>query len=97
MRLAAVTAPAASHGASYACGMGKLRAAFLVLAVVTLAACSSGSTSTANVAACKTAMTKNYEYGLAHPSAAPATRPAACKGIPDATLQKLAAEIMASG
>lgn len=75
--------------------MGRL-CAVLVLAVLTLAACSSSSTSTADVAACKAAMAKDYAYGLAHPDAPPAGRPAACKGVPDATLQKLVAEIMAS-
>ena len=74
--------------------MGRLCA--VVLAVLTLAACSSGSSSTADVAACKAAMTRDYHYALAHPDAPPATRPAACKGVPDATVQKLAAQIMAS-
>ena len=68
----------------------------MVLAVLLLAACSSGSTSTSHVAACKAAMTRDYDYALAHPDAPPAARPAACKGLPDATLQRLAAEIMAS-
>jgi propanediol dehydratase small subunit len=74
--------------------MGRLCA--VVLAVLLLAACSSGSSSTAHVAACKAAMTRDYHYALAHPDAPPAAKPAACKGVPDATLQKLAAEIMAS-
>jgi len=73
--------------------MGRLCA--VVLAVLLLAACSSGSTSTASTAACKAAMTRDYHYALAHPDAPAATRPAACRGVPDATVQKLAAQIMA--
>ena len=72
-------------------------------AAIALAGCGSTaatSTSTAtpapgNVAACKAAMVRDYEYALAHPDASPATRPAACKGVPGATLNRLAAEIMA--
>ena len=70
--------------------------AAIVLAVLALAACSS-SGSTHSVAACKAAMTRDYRYALAHPGAPPAARPAACKGVPDATIRKLAAEIIASG
>jgi uncharacterized lipoprotein len=67
------------------------------LAVLALAGCSSGSTHTAsNVAACKAAMTRDYDYALAHPDAPPATRPTACKGVSAATLQKIAGEIMSS-
>jgi hypothetical protein len=40
-------------------------------------------------------MTRDYHYALAHPDAPAATRPAACKGISDATLQKIVSEIMA--
>ena len=70
----------------------------IVLAVLALAACSSGSTHTADrVAACKAAMTRDYRYALAHPDAPPAARPGACKGVPDATIRKLAAEIMTGG
>ncbi len=65
-------------------------------AMLALAGCASGGTHTANVAACKAAMTRDYDYALAHPDAPPATRPAACKGVSGATLQRLAAEIMAS-
>ena len=70
-------------------------AALAVTAALALAGCASGSTHTSNVAACKAAMTRDYDYALAHPDAPAATRPAACKGVPDATLRKLAAEIMA--
>ena len=40
-------------------------------------------------------MVRDYDYALAHPDAPAATRPAACKGVPDATLNRLAGEIMA--
>ena len=74
------------------------RLAVVVLAVLAVGACSSGSTHTADrVAACKAAMTRDYRYALAHPDAPPAGKPGACKGVPDATIRKLAAEIMASG
>jgi hypothetical protein len=61
-------------------------------AMLALAGCGHGPSE----AACKTAMTRDYRYALAHPDAPAATRPAACKGISDATIQKIAAEIMAS-
>ena len=77
--------------------MTRTRIAVLAFAALALAGCASGSTHTAsNVAACKAAMTRDYDYAVAHPAAPPATRPAACKGVSDATLQKLAGEIMAS-
>jgi hypothetical protein len=69
-------------------------AAAVVLAAAlagSLAGCGGGP----SVPACKAAMTRDYHYALAHPGAPAATRPAACKGISDATVQKLAAEIMA--
>lgn len=46
--------------------------------------------------ACKTAMTRDYAYALAHPDAPPATQPAACKGLPAGTINRLAGEVMAS-
>lgn len=72
--------------------------AVTVLALAALAACSSGSTHTVSkVAACKAAMTRDYHYALAHPDAPPAARPGACKGVPDAVIRRLAAEIIAGG
>jgi hypothetical protein len=56
-----------------------------------LAGCGGGPSESA----CKAAMTRDYHYALAHPDAPAATRPAACKGISDATLQKIVSEIMA--
>ena len=75
--------------------MGKL-AAVILAATFTLAACSSGTHSSGDPAACKAAMTRAYEYALAHPDAPPATEPPACKGLPDATVSRFATEIMAS-
>lgn len=65
------------------------------LAAIALAGCAS-SHSAPDTAACKAAMTSNYKYALAHPDAPAATEPAACKGLPNATIQKLAGEIIAS-
>ena len=42
-------------------------------------------------------MTEMFNYARAHPNAAPATtKPAACQGVPDATLQKLVGQIASS-
>lgn len=76
--------------------MRKLSAAVVLAAVTMVAACSSGSHSTGDAAACKAAMAGNYRYALAHPDAPPATEPAACHGVPAPTLSQYAAEIMAS-
>lgn len=75
----------------------RTRVAALAVTALALAGCASGSTHTTDsVAACKAAMTRDYAYALAHPGAPAATRPAACKGVSAATLDRLAAEIMAS-
>lgn len=47
-----------------------------------------------DVAACKAAMKRDYEKAQDDPSAPSATRPPACAGVDDTTLQRLAAEIM---
>jgi hypothetical protein len=70
--------------------------ALAVTAAVALALAGCGG-SGGDPAACKAAMTRDYRYALAHPDAPPAARPAACKGLPDATVRKFAAEIMAGG
>jgi hypothetical protein len=70
-----------------------------ITAAVVLAAALAGSLAGCgggpSAAACKAAMTRDYHYALTHPDAPPATKPAACKGLPDATIAKFAAEIMA--
>ena len=54
------------------------------------------TTSTAtSAAACKAAMTSDYEYALAHPDAPSAAEPAPCKGLPAATINQFVSEIMA--
>jgi hypothetical protein len=45
-------------------------------------------------AACKAAMQKQFDYGMAHPDAPAGVRPAACEGISDADLQRYVSEIM---
>ena len=70
-------------------------AALAASGTIALALAGCGPHHAASPAACKAAMTRDYHYALAHPDAPPATRPAACKGISDATVQKFAAEIMA--
>ena len=71
-------------------------AAALALAGCGGSAATGGTHTAGNVAACKAAMTRDYHYALAHPDAPAATRPAACKGVPAATLARIAGEIMAS-
>lgn len=44
--------------------------------------------------ACKAAMKADYATAIANPAASAATEPSACKGLPTATLQKLAGEVM---
>ena len=82
--------------------MTRTRIAALAITALALAGCGSTSAthpastpSAGNVAACKAAMVRDYDYALAHPDAPAATRPPACKGVPDATLNRLAGEIMA--
>lgn len=75
--------------------MRQVLAAAVLAATLALAGCASGSTHTDSTVACKAAMARDYAYALTHPDAPAATRPPACKGLPDATIQKLAAEIMA--
>lgn len=73
--------------------MGKIAA--VVLAILVLAGCS-GSHGGGDAAACKAAMARDYGYALAHPDVPAATEPAACKGVPAATVSRFAGEIMAS-
>jgi len=49
-----------------------------------------------NVAACRAAMEADYRRALETPSAPSATRPPACAGVDDATLQQIVGEIIAS-
>lgn len=67
----------------------------LLALTAALTACSSGSDSTADPAACKAAMTKQFKNAIAAgDKATPGTRPDACNGVDDKTVQKYAAEIM---
>lgn len=71
-------------------------AACTVLLALTaaLTACSSG-TAKADPAACKAAMRKQLQDGIAAgDKATPGTRPPQCSGIDDKTLQKFAADLM---
>ncbi|MGW7239723.1 hypothetical protein [Streptomyces sp. NPDC054804] len=71
--------------------------AALLALTATLTACSSSSEgSKADPAACKAAMTKQYTEGIAKGAAAPTgTRPAACDGVDDKTVQRYGSEILA--
>jgi hypothetical protein len=77
--------------------MNRTRTAALAITVLALAGGLAGCGGGPSESACKAAMTRDYRYALAHPDASPAARPAACKGLPDATVRKFAAEIMAGG
>jgi hypothetical protein len=69
--------------------------AALLALTAALTACSSSSGSNADPAACKSAMTKQFTEGIAKGTAAPTgTRPAACDGVDDKTLQKYAGDLM---
>ncbi|MEU9380013.1 hypothetical protein AB0D38_02935 [Streptomyces sp. NPDC048279] len=71
-------------------------AAVLIALTATLAACSSDSGSSADPAACKAAMTKQYTDSIAKGTAAPTgNRPAACNGVDDKTVQRYGSEILA--
>lgn len=51
---------------------------------------------TPDVAACRTALEADFRKAMEDPDAPSATRPPACEGVDDATLQRLAGEIIAS-
>ncbi|WP_412079032.1 hypothetical protein ACLF6K_37445 [Streptomyces xanthophaeus] len=61
----------------------------ITLAALSLTACSSGE---ADVAACKAAMRQQYEDAAT--ASKEGTRPAACAGVDDKTLQRLAGEVL---
>jgi hypothetical protein len=77
--------------------MTRTRIAAATILAAALAGSLAGCGGGPSESACKAAMTRDYHYALAHPGAPPAARPAACKGVPDATVRKFAAEIMAGG
>ena len=70
--------------------LGTVFAALAVAAPLALTACSSGP----DVAACKAAMRQQFAQGMADPSGPPATRPAACKEVPDKTIEQIVYQIM---
>jgi len=57
-----------------------------------LAGCGGGKP---DVAACERAMRAELASGIANPDQPPGTRPPACKGVDDKTLQDLAVKILA--
>ncbi|WP_217553092.1 hypothetical protein [Streptomyces sp. GbtcB6] len=68
--------------------------AILLGIAATLTACSGGG-SKADPAACKAAMTKQYKDAVAKGGNAPeGTRPKACEGVDDTTVQQFASDIM---
>ncbi|MFJ1808532.1 MULTISPECIES: hypothetical protein [unclassified Streptomyces] len=68
-----------------------------LLALAALTGCSDTDSGSGNVAACKTAMAKQLEQGVAarsNGSPMPTgSRPPACNGVDDATLQRLTGEV----
>jgi PBP1b-binding outer membrane lipoprotein LpoB len=70
--------------------------AALAATLMVLAGCSSKAPDKPpdKVAACKAAMRADYERSLTDPNAPTATRPPACNGIDDATLERLVGEVM---
>lgn len=67
----------------------------LLALTAALTACSSGSDAKADPAACKAALTADFKKAAAAgDKATPADRPAACDGIDDKTVQKLATEVL---
>jgi hypothetical protein len=66
--------------------------AALALAAAALTACSSTGTAKPDVAACKTAMEKQFTD--AQHTGAQGKRPPQCNGIDDATIKRLASEII---
>lgn len=66
-------------------------AALAAAAVAALAGCSSGP----SAAGCKAALKKDFAYALAHPDAKAASPPAACKGLSQATLEKITGQVLA--
>lgn len=62
----------------------------LIFAVIVLAGCSSGP----SVPACRAALLSDYRYALAHPHAPAPAAPAACHGLSQAQLRKIAGQIL---
>jgi hypothetical protein len=85
-----------SHGhlLGYDAGVRTTGALIAVVAALTLAGCGHSSGSPASVAACKHAM--QQEFAASAASGTKGTEPAACKGLPQKTLTRLAGEIIAS-
>jgi hypothetical protein len=71
----------------------KVAAAAAVIAALSIITACGGSGP--SQAACKSAMQADYAHALAYPGAPAATEPAACKGLPQSVITKLAGEVMA--
>jgi hypothetical protein len=71
--------------------MRYLIAAAVAAASIAVAGCSGSSGP--DLAACKAAMTADYNRAIASPAAPAATAPAACKGASRAQLTRIAGEI----
>jgi hypothetical protein len=65
-----------------------------VLAAFVMVFGAAGCGSEPDVAACKAAMKEQFKEATADPAGPDATRPAECDGVDDATLQRLAGEVM---
>ncbi|MFE1926520.1 hypothetical protein ACFW91_28665 [Streptomyces asoensis] len=75
----------------------RITACAALLALAALTGCSDSNSDSGDVAACKTAMTKQFEEAIAARSSGTpqpsGTRPAACAGVDDATLTRLTGEV----
>jgi hypothetical protein len=74
----------------------RLRAAVILAALaITTVSCGSDKASTADIAACKSAMRQQLQDSIdAGETATPGTRPAACDGIDAKTLETLVGDLM---
>lgn len=85
--------------------MSRKRIAAMFAAAVVLAAAgwavvllTTGSSSGGpSKAACKQAMEQVFKHAMTHPDAPDASEPAACKGLPDQVLKRLAGQVMREG
>ena len=74
--------------------MRKALAALAATAGVALLVACSSPRPAPNPVACKAAMARAYATALRDPSAPPAAEPAACRGVPTATVSQYATQIM---
>lgn len=72
-----------------------MRRTITVASVLLLSASLTACGHKADTAACEKVMRSAYASATANPDATPASRPAACNGVPDKTLNDIASRILA--